>query len=274
MGRLDGKRAVVIGSASGIGAATVRWMAREGARVLVADLNADGAETVAADIRAVGGDAIAHGMDMAVEADVEATIEAAVERFGGLDVLHNNAAVLADPVAAPDAMNPVLDLEPAVWDRIMGANLRGTWLACKHALPRMLEAGGGSIINTSSAAGLYPMTTSGAYSVSKGAINTLTMNIATQYGKQGIRCNAVCPGFIDTGHLTEDYNALGMRHILTTRIGIPDDIAGLAVYLASDESGYVTGQVLTVDGGLGVHVPTWADVREWSMSQLLTTSDG
>jgi len=142
----------------------------------------------------------------------------------------------------------------------MAVNLRGVWLACKYAVPRMIEHGGGSIINTASVAATEPLITSGAYSVSKGAVNTLTQVIATHYGRYGIRANAINPGMIRTRHLTDEYERMLVPHNLTPRIGEPDDIASLVIYLASDESSYVTGQLITIDGGFSVHGPTYVEL--------------
>jgi NAD(P)-dependent dehydrogenase (short-subunit alcohol dehydrogenase family) len=266
MGRVDGKRVIVIGAAHGMGRATAQMMAREGAHVVVADVLADDADKVAQEIRLAGGAAQAMWVDIGEEAAVQTLIGAAVDTLGGLDVLHNNAAALGDPVAAPDGANGVLDIPTEAWDRTMQVNLRGIWLACRYAVPHMIRAGGGSIINTASLAATQLMTTSGAYSVSKGAVNTLTLAIATQYGRFGIRANAINPGMIRTRHLPLEYERMLVRHNLMPRIGEPDDIAALATYLASEESGYVTGQLLTIDGGFSVHGPTYVD--------LLALADG
>ena len=260
MGRLDGKRALVIGAARGMGAATARMMAREGATVIVADIVAEGAEQVAADIRSTGATAHAIAVDISSEASIEALIEQAAALVGTIDVLHNNAAALEDPVSAPDVVSPVFDIPTEAWDRTMAVNLRGVWLACKYAVPRMIEHGGGSIINTASVAATEPLITSGAYSVSKGAVNTLTQVIATHYGRFGIRANAINPGMIRTRHLTDEYERMLVPHNLAPRIGEPDDIASLVIYLASDESSYVTGQLITIDGGFSVHGPTYVEL--------------
>ena len=142
----------------------------------------------------------------------------------------------------------------------MRVNLRGPWLVCKYAMPHMLDAGGGSIVNTASLAAMATMLISGAYSVSKGGVNTLSLVLATQYGRQGIRCNAINPGTIETRHLLADYAPVIARHNLVPRLGRGEDIAALVVFLASDESGYITGQCLVIDGGFSVHVPTWAEM--------------
>jgi NAD(P)-dependent dehydrogenase (short-subunit alcohol dehydrogenase family) len=264
MGRLDGKRAVVIGAAYGMGKATAEMMAREGAAVLVADIAGDVAAEVAGSIRGQGGVASSAAVDISDECAVRDLFDEAKATLGGVDVLHNNAAILGAPDVAPDGVSPVLEIPTSVWDRTMEVNLRGVWLACKYAVPRMLEAGAGSIINTASLAALSLMTTSGAYSVSKGGVNTLTLAIATHYGRFGVRCNAINPGMIRTRHLPAEYEHMLVRHNLLPRIGEPEDIANLATFLASDESGYLTGQLITLDGGFSVHVPTYVDLLEMS----------
>jgi len=262
MGRLDGKRAVVVGAAYGMGRATAEMLAREGASVIVADIAGDVAAEVAEGIHANGGTARSATVDISDETAVSDLFDQAKAAFGGVDVLHNNAAILASPEVAADGVSAVLDIPTSVWDRTMEVNLRGVWLACKYAVKPMIEAGGGSIINTASLAALSLMTTSGAYSVSKGGVNTLTLAIATHYGRFGVRCNAINPGMIRTRHLNDEYEHMLVRHNLLPRIGEPEDIAGLVTFLASDESSYMTGQLLTLDGGFSVHVPTYADLLE------------
>lgn len=263
MKRLQGKVGIVTGGASGIGRATAHALAREGARVVVADLDADGAEAVAAAIADAGGEAIATRADVSQEPDVAAMVDIAVSRYGGLDILHNNAAGIGAASAGRDRDVASIDVE--VWDRTMAVNLRGVMLGCKHALPRMLERGAGSIVNMSSGSAERGDLTLSAYAASKGGVNTLTLYVAAQYGKQGIRCNAIAPGLILT-HPKENfggaaYVAMLEEHHLTPRVGEADDIANAVVFLASDEASFITGQILRVDGGILSHAPPVADMR-------------
>jgi NAD(P)-dependent dehydrogenase (short-subunit alcohol dehydrogenase family) len=262
MARVAGQRALTVGCAQGFGAETARLLAAEGARVVVGDIDGEKAEQVADEIRRAGGDAFARQVDIGEEDAVAELVQAAVEVLGGLDVVFNNAAILGTPEVFDDAIKPVMDIATDVWDLTMRVNLRGPWLVCRYAIPHMVRGGGGSIINTASLAATATMTVSGAYSVSKGAVNTLSTVIATQYGRQGIRCNAINPGIIETRHLPKEYEQAVIRHNLVPRVGRAADIAQLVLFLASDESSYITGQCLDVDGGFSVHGPTWADMSE------------
>ena len=244
------------GGAGGIGAATARALAVEGASVAVVDIEGDGASRVAEDIRESGGAAIGLQADLSEEAEVEAAVGSAVARFGRLDVLHNNAALTESGFLSRDTRVTELDLE--VWERTMAVNLRSQMLTCKHAVPEMVRGGGGSIVNMSSGASLKGDRTRTAYGVSKAGVNTLTMYVAAGHGNDGVRVNTVVPGLILTdavrSHLTEDMlEGLG-RSTLTPYLGEPDDIAHLVVFLASDESRYITGQTITIDGGMSAHV--------------------
>ncbi len=253
---MAGKVAVVTGGAGGIGAATALALAREGAGVAVVDIDRAGAERVAAEIAVGGGDATAVGVDLSDEPGVVRAIRSVVDRFGRLDVLHNNAALTDSDFLDRDTSVTDLDLE--VWERTLAVNLTSQMLMCKHAIPEMVRGGGGSIINMSSGASLKGDRTRTAYGVSKAGVNTLTMYVATSHGKQNIRVNAIVPGLIVTdavrAHLTEEILTGLSRAVLTTHLGEPDDIANTVVFLASDESRYITGQLLSVDGGMSAHV--------------------
>lgn len=256
MGRIEGKVAVVTGGGGGIGGATARTLAREGASVAVVDIDHDRAEAVVEDIEATGGTAFAVQADLSEEGDVAAAMDTTVGRFETVDILHNNAALTESGFLSRDTQ--VTDMELDVWERTLAVNLRSQMLMCKHAIPHMVGRGGGSIINMSSGASLKGDRTRTAYGVSKAGVNTLTMYVASSYGKQGIRVNTVVPGLIVTdavrAHLTgSQVEGLG-RAILVPRPGEPEDIANLVLFLASEESRYITGQMIAIDGGMSAHV--------------------
>ena len=263
MGKLDGKVAIVTGAASGIGAETALALAEEGAAVALADIDEAGAREMAARIEALGGRALACRADVSREDDVRRMVAGAVDAFGGLDVLHNNAADSSPETIGGDG--DLLELDVAVWDRALAVNARGAMLGCKHAVPAMLARGGGSIVNTSSVSGLTGDLARAAYAASKAAVNALTLAVATMYGKRGIRCNAIAPGVIRTPALDanvppEQLAAYEAGNLLP-RLGSTRDVARAVVFLASEESAYVTGQILRVDGGALSHHPTVAAFR-------------
>jgi NAD(P)-dependent dehydrogenase (short-subunit alcohol dehydrogenase family) len=264
MGRLQGKIVIVTGGASGIGAEACERAAAEGACVAVADLNAEGARARAEAIRARGGRTLGLAMDLGDESSIAAAIEATVTTFGGLDVLFNNAA---NTVLSSTRDFGIEQADFAVWDDTMRINLRGPAMAIKHAIPHLRRRGGGSIVNTASGAALRGADSPTAYGIGKAGLVALTMYAATQLGKDGIRCNAIAPGLIATpatrelasGPLAE----LMLRHHLTPRLGTPADVAAAFVWLASDEAAFVTGQCISVDGGLAAHMPYWAELRQF-----------
>jgi NAD(P)-dependent dehydrogenase (short-subunit alcohol dehydrogenase family) len=261
-GKLEGRVALVTGSGANIGEASAKALAEAGARVVVADINMSGAQRVAAEISALGGEAFAHPVDIAQEQSIVVLHRAVLQRYGRLDVLHNNAADLS--FAQMGADRTVADMDAAIWDRALEVNARGTMLVIKHAIPALTQARGGSIINTSSSVTLLGDVLYPAYAASKGAINTLTRVAAAQLGRLNIRCNAILPGMIVTHHsrtlMTDEQLAMMQRHTLMPRLGAPDDVAGLVVFLASDAAGFITGQLIAVDGGLAAHQPWYGDV--------------
>ncbi len=262
MGRLDEKVVIVTGAASGIGATTAAIVAGEGAKVVVADISADKSAEQAESIVRAGGEAVSIAFDLGDVKSIEELIAAVVAHFGRLDVVHNNAA--ATNIAAT-IDGPFETADPQAWDDTFRINVRGTAMMIKTAVPHLLEQGGGSIINTSSGAGAAGDLGATAYGASKAAINAVTMYAATQLGKRGIRVNAIAPGLIVTpaskksGHSSGEMGDIALANHLTPRLGTPEDIAYMVVYLASDESRFVTGQILGVDGGVLAHQPYFSE---------------
>ena len=247
MGRLDGKVAIISGGARGQGATEARMMAREGARVVFGDLLDDEGRQVEAEILEEGNDATYVHLDVTKEDDWSAAVDTAVHRYGRLDVLVNNAGILI--------LKGLEDTSEEEWDRIMAINAKGVFLGTKHAIPAMRESGGGSIINISSTAGLVAsLEGSPSYSATKGAVRLLTKSTAIQYAKDNIRCNSVHPGPIDTPMIKDTLSDPArlerrMQRLPLKRVGTTEDIAFGVLYLASDESSFVTGSELVIDGG-------------------------
>jgi NAD(P)-dependent dehydrogenase (short-subunit alcohol dehydrogenase family) len=245
--RLRDRVTLVIGGASGIGRAGAVAFAAEGAAVVVGDIDAAGAERTAAEIRAAGGQAAAATCDIANPADVEQTVHRALAAYGCIDVLFNTAAYLRD-------FKPVTETSLEEWRRGIDVTLTGTFLVCKAVLPHMVERRRGSIINTASVGGLVGFASYAAYCAAKGGVVMLTKSIAIDYGAHGIRCNALAPGAVDTPVLAEakdnpDHRRLLLDMSVLGRWGQPEELASAAVFLASDDSSFVTGTTLLVDGG-------------------------
>lgn len=252
MGRLDDKCAIVTGAGSGIGRAIALGYAREGARVLAADINLEGARLTAS--QADPGQIVPHRADVTDEESVREMVAEALGQFQRLDVMVNNAAI---QLHGKDG--PCHEVSLDVWEQTHAVNLRGPFLGTKHALPPMMAAGGGVVVNIASPtafAGLGAAYT--AYATSKGGIVTLTRVVAKDYARYGIRCNAIVPGATETPLTDEIFADQDVRAALTTatalgRLGRPDDLVGIAIFLASDEAAFATGAHFFVDGGLTLH---------------------
>lgn len=263
--QLEGKVAIITGGGSGIGRATAALMAKRGASVVVADINACAAEAVAAEIEAAGGKAQPCNIDICCEASIRDAIEGVVRQFGRLDVMHNNAAYAPPEVIAADT--DILSIPTEVWDHVMQGTLRGTMLGCRYAVKAMIPNGGGSIINTSSMYGMSAFYRMPAYSVSKAGINLLTEHVATAFGRDGIRCNAVAPSMINTPMLANAIPKplidMNIDATLTGFLGEAEDVAMTVAWLASSDARYITGQIIRVDGGTTAHLATYADARRF-----------
>ena len=250
MGRLDGKVALITGGGNGMGREASLLFAAEGAMVMVADAAEEGGRMVVHAIRAAGGTAEFVRVDVSDAAEVEAMVAATTAAFGGLHVLYNNAGIF------PPDDGGVLDTPEPTWDRVMGVNLKGVWLGCRFGIPAMVDAGGGSIINVASFVALVGAATAQiAYTSSKGGVLAMTREIAVEWARRGIRANALCPGPIETPMLAEllsdpERRARRMVHIPMGRLGRADELAKAALFLASDDSSFMTGSALVVDGGI------------------------
>jgi len=251
MGRLEGKVALITGAGSGMGRLASVTFAKAGAKVVVSEIaEPPGQETVAA-VRNAGGEAVFVRTDVSKEADVAAAVRAGEQAFGRVNVLYNNAGIF------PAEDGSVVDIDEAIWDRVMDVNLKSIYLVCKHGIPALMRAGGGSIVNIASFVALVGCTVpQDAYTASKGGVIALTKSLAVQFGPKNIRTNAICPGPIETPLLTSwlltnpDAKAVRLARIPMGRFGRPEDIVNLALYLASDESAWTNGAVMVADGGI------------------------
>jgi NAD(P)-dependent dehydrogenase (short-subunit alcohol dehydrogenase family) len=247
MGRLDGKVAVITGAAGGIGREAALLFSEEGASVCVADMARETGEKTASECR----EAFFQEVDVADPASVEAMYAAAAEHYGGIDVLYNNAGIMPEDDAS------ILDTEPEAWQRVQDVNTKGVFLCCKHGIPYLLERGGGSVVNVASFVAILGAATSQiSYTASKGAVLSMSRELAVQFARQGVRVNALCPGPVETPLLQrifgDDPAAYERRrvHLPMGRLAKPREIVNAALFLASDESSYVNGATFMVDGGL------------------------
>jgi NAD(P)-dependent dehydrogenase (short-subunit alcohol dehydrogenase family) len=257
---LAGTIALVTGAAGGIGSATVRTLVELGATVVAADLPGSDFEKLRSSVSAP--DRLdTQQVDISAEDSVAALLGAVRSTHGRLDVLDNNAGLTSKAAFDFDVVN----MDVAMWDEMQAVNVRGTMLMCKHAVPLMIESGGGSIINISSDQGLSGDMMTVAYGTSKGGVNSMTRFVAAAYGKHGIRCNAIAPGLIasDTmlATMPEQIQQICIESFLIQRLGQPEDIAELVAFLASARSSYITGQLIQVDGGFLAHLPTMAPLN-------------
>jgi NAD(P)-dependent dehydrogenase (short-subunit alcohol dehydrogenase family) len=252
---ISGRRAIVTGAATGVGRGIAEHFARVGARVLLADVDEAGGQALAGELAAEGHEAAFRRADVGSPADAEALVADAVERWGGLDILVNNAGVQVEKT--------IEELDPSEWDRLMDVNFKGVYLCSKFAIPALRAAGGGSIVNIASVNGFWVEPGLGAYCASKGGVIALTRSTAADFGRDGIRCNCICPGYVDTGMAGRYLDSLpdpakaradvATQHAVG-RVGQPADIAACAQFLASDAAGFATGAAFVLDGGLSLGV--------------------
>ena len=244
-GQFEGKAALITGAGSGIGRASALAFAREGAKVVVADIAVEGGEETVRLIQAAGGEACFVKADVAQASQVEVLVDKAVTAYGRLDYAHNNAGVLGSRASTADCTEEE-------WDRIIAINLKGIWLCMRSEIPQMLEQGGGAIVNTASAAGLFGIRGYPAYAASKHGVAGLTKVAALDYVRAGIRVNAVCPGFIETPLVAglAAGGSQGDAPVPIGRLGKPEEVAAAVLWLCSDAASYVTGHMMVVDGAM------------------------
>lgn len=265
MAKLKDRIAVVTGGASGIGRAAVRKLAREGAAIVIADIDLAGAEVVARAVEADGARAIPVACDVRVEADIAAAVAAAVDGFGRIDIMFNNAAALPQEIMVQDI--DILTIATDAWDDLMAGVLRNVMLGCRYAVLAMRKTGGGSIINTSSMYGVSAFNRHPGYGTAKAGVIMLSQYVATAFGREGIRCNVIAPSMVRTDLLErtapEPLIRLNADSVLLPALGTPEDIADIVAFLASDESRYLTGHLFRADGGTTAHLPTYSDAAKF-----------
>jgi NAD(P)-dependent dehydrogenase (short-subunit alcohol dehydrogenase family) len=253
MGRLQNKVAIITGAGRGIGLAAARVFVREGAKVVIAEINPELGARAEAEMRGAGGEATFLRTDCSDAAQVQAMVDGTIARYGALHVLYNNASIFTPQDG------PVTRLDLAEWERILRVNLGSVFLCTKYALPRIIAAGGGSVINTGSSASVMGIPGCDAYTASKGATVSLTRSLAVEYGPQGVRVNCICPAGIETEMVktsnldNPDFDAqFFFARAPLRRFGQPEEVANLALFLASDESAYLNGAIVRADGGITI----------------------
>ncbi|EPR15228.1 short-chain dehydrogenase [Sphingobium indicum IP26] len=260
---LEGRVALMTAAGSGIGRASALAVASLGASVMVTDINADSARDVADRIVSAGGRARHMALDVAQEEQIAAAVAAATSAFGRLDILHNNAAYQGADAIEGDI--DVVSMTVDFWNRMMAVNLTSHMLGCKHAIPAMLENGGGSIINTASMYGLAAYQAMPCYGISKAGVAMLTKYVAASHGKRGIRCNAIAPAVILTEgvkrFLPQELVDMNESHAALPYLGKPEDVAAMVAFLASDAARFISGQVIAIDGGTTAQLPTVTAAR-------------
>ena len=248
--KLQGKVALITGAGSGIGRASALQFVREGAEVIAVDVSESGLAQTNAQIEALGGHCLSLTVDVSQETQVKAAIAEVIERFGRLDILFNNAGI--------SVLKPITETTEADWDKVIGVNLKGVFFGCKHAIPPMVTQGKGIIINTASELAMVAQPLYGAYCASKGGVLAMTRALALEWANQGIRINTLCPGPVQTPLLQAEFDneadpIAGEQSVVDTiplgRLGKPEEIAKVAVFLASDDSEFIHGASITVDGG-------------------------
>ncbi len=249
MGKLENKVAIITGAASGIGRAASVLFAAEGAKVVIADIQEEQGEQVVNEIRGAGGEAIFVQTDVTQEQQVRSLIHRAIDHFGDLHILYNNAGM--------EELSPLHAIQSDSWDRQLNVNLKGTFLCCKYAVQHFMKKRQGVVLNTSSISGVFPSFDRPAYNAAKGGVIMLTRNIALQYGAYNIRANVICPGVVHTPMIahyftSEEIVEASRRVSVLRRIGSPEEIARPALFLVSDDASFITGACLFVDGGMNL----------------------
>lgn len=263
---LEDKAVILTGAGGGIGCPTALMLAAAGARVAISDISEANLAETGRLIREAGGEVLAVRADLTVESEVMDLVRATLDAFGDLDVLVNNGG------GSRPRDRDILSMDAELWDATMALNVRGPMLCCKHAIPEMLKHGAGAIVNISSGSALTGQLGIPAYSAAKAALLSLTRSVATMYGQQGIRCNAIAPGLILHDRLAavfpEEHIRIDADNILTPKPGTPEDIGHAVIFLASDASRFINGHVMPVDGGLLAHTPTYAQVHAMGSGSL------